>query len=167
MTDDRKDPEQTAGSGRAVKIALFASLAVNLVIAGIVAGAMIRPDGPAARRGELAQAFDAGVGPFGHAMTRDQRRGLAERIGRSRGEFTDSREQMRTHVTAMLDVLRAAPFNQARLRNLLVETQTGMFHRQQLGTEAVLAEIASMSDAERAEFADRLENALRRMRRRP
>lgn len=160
MTDMEDKPER---SGRGVRIALFASLAVNILIVGMIAGALLRGDGRPARQGDLSPAFDAGIGPFGQAMTREERRELAQRIAGHRDAFRQNRARMQTHLVEILAVLRTQPFDGERLRQVVAGAQQALAERQQIGTQALLAQVEAMTDAERAAFADRLERGLRRV----
>lgn len=161
MTDETtKQPK----SGRGLRVALFLSVALNLLVVGLIGGAALRHHGGFVRSADLDPAFDAGVGPFGHALTRDQRRAFGTAIEGSRDAFARNRDEMRARLGDMLNALRATPFDIERLKLLVGEAQDGLIARQRIGTDALVAEIGSMSDAERAAFADRLEQSLRRIR---
>ncbi len=166
MTDEPNKPEAKPRAGRGLRIALFLSLALNVLVVGVVGGAMLRNDGPPARRAEIATAFDAGIGPYSLAMTREQRRSLGNRIGDYEHDFDRNRDETRAFVNEFLATLRTAPFDATRLADLITRMQAGLSQRQQIGSQALLAEIAAMSDAERVVFAEKLENALRRIARR-
>ena len=92
MADAPSTPP-ASGSGRWIRIALVISLAVNLLVLGVIGGAVFsgkRNDGrPAAQLNEL------GIGPYGRALTQEQRRDLRTTIRGNRAELRNTGRALR------------------------------------------------------------------------
>ena len=165
MTEgNEKMAAKSGNTGRGLKVALFLSLAANLLVVGLVAGTALRHDGRIERRGNVSAAIDAGLGPFGQAMTRDQRRGFADEFGQRSGDFRRNRDEVRQQVGDMLVALRAEPFDADAVRRLFNETQVALNQRQQLGTDILIGQLQTMTASERLAFAQRLEESFKGMR---
>ena len=145
-----------SGSGRGLRIALAVSVALNLAFVGMAAGVMIR-GGPHDR-----MVRDLDFGPFGEAFSREDREAMRQGFFARAGDFRDMRDEMRGDMGALLAVLRAEPLDQTALQDLLSRQSRRLADRLELGQSLVAERIAAMSAAERAAFADRLEDALRR-----
>lgn len=145
------------GSGRGVRIALAVSVALNLLVIGLVAGAMLRDGGP---RGRMAG--DPAFGPFTEALAPEDRAALRQEFVQRIPEMRDMRRQMRTDFAALLEALRAEPFDAGAVRGLIEAQSARMAGRLQVGQELLVARIEAMTPEARAAFADRLESRLRR-----
>ncbi|MDO9525380.1 MAG: periplasmic heavy metal sensor [Gemmobacter sp.] len=142
---------------RWVKVILVISLALNLAVAGAIAGIALRnagPDRPPAVR-------DVGFGPWGGALDRDDRRALRERFAAERDRFTGSWREEREDRKALVAVLRADPFDPSALDALSARLAARGVERMQLGERMIRAHILDMSPKQRAGFADRLEASQR------
>ncbi|MFZ1469179.1 MAG: periplasmic heavy metal sensor [Paracoccaceae bacterium] len=139
---------------RWMKIVLALSLALNLAIAGLAVGAMLR-GGPHGAR-------DFGLGPLTEALSREDRKALRAGFIQAHPDLRADRQAARADFAALLQILRTDPMDPAALdaamgtvadRNAaLVSTARGL-----------LAErLKAMTAAERTEFADRLQAALER-----
>lgn len=150
------------------RILLFVSLALNLLIIGIVVGAIVRFDKHGgddnARRG--LQLRELGYGPYGQALSPKHRRELADTLKSHEGSLTQNRSEMREHFGSLLSALRASPFDIKAVGDIIATQQSRLSERQELGKTLLLQQIATMSDEERGEFADRLAKRLRKVRRR-
>ena len=141
------------------KIALFVSLAFNLAVIGLVAGAMW--GGPRDRdRNPVLR--DLGFGPFVQALPRADQRALAAALRAEAGSFRDNRAALRAQFEAILDALRADPFDADGFRALVADQRSQIGERQRIGQDLLLARIAQMSVADRAAYADALDHSLRR-----
>jgi uncharacterized membrane protein len=133
---------------------LIGSLALNLAVVGMLGGALVSGrfgDGPQGR-------VDLGLGPFARAMADDDRRA----IGRQLRQMRDLRAaDLRAPVQAMAAALRADPFDPAQLAALMAAQADALAQVQGRAQSVVLARIAAMTPAQRADFADRLEQELR------
>lgn len=128
-----------------LKIALGVSLALNLVVAGVVIGAVARPGGPDPRRGE----------PVGAALFRDLPREDRRAMWRAmNGAKRPDWQAERTEIAALL---RATPFDAAALGEYLDRRQQDHAERLLLVRKKWLERVGAMTDDERAAFAERLE----------
>lgn len=139
---------------RGWKIALFSSLAVNLVVAGLVFGAWVSgppsgPGGPGPR--------DLAFGPYTFALTRQDRHELLDALRDRQPGVPGPRELMLADRTGLARILRRDPFDRAAATALLDAQRGRADERFRLGQRLLLDHIAAMSPAERSAMADRLE----------
>ncbi|MEY4871132.1 MAG: hypothetical protein RLZZ563_462 [Pseudomonadota bacterium] len=144
-------------AGRGLRVALAVSVALNLLILGLVAGAVLRDGGP---HGRMVRDLD--FGPFTEALTPEDRDALRRDFLRQAPDLRDMRRQMRDDFATLLEALRAEPFDVEALRGVVANQGDRMAARLELGQDLMLARIAAMTPAERAAFADRLERRLER-----
>lgn len=151
----------TRRTPRWVRVVLVLSLAGNLAVAAMMAGAWMGHDpGPHGPR-----IFGpTGVGFYARALTADQRHALAEDLRAQRGALLQGRRDLHRHVRDLLAVLREEALDPAALHDVM-EAQVDRARGQiGLGANAMSRLIEGMSPDERAAFADRLEEALNRKR---
>ena len=164
MTDPEPKPEPVAASAagakapRWMKAALAISVALNLAIVGLVVGAVVK-DGPPMRR-ELVR--DLSFGPLTEAFSTEDRMALRRAFLEAAPDFRDQRRMIRADVEAMLTLLRAEPFDGAALETLLEQQQARNLSRFDLGQDLIIERLAAMTPADRAAFADRLQDSLSR-----
>lgn len=139
------------------RILLVASLALNLAIVGVVAGVTLG-GGPKDRM----QRFDLTVGPLTRAMDEDRRDAVRSAL-RDSGSFRPAdRTNIRADFSTLLDTLRRDDFDESAFRDVLTRQQQRLQGGQAAVMDAVTDQIKDMSESERAAFADRLEENLRR-----
>jgi uncharacterized membrane protein len=141
---------------RWVQALLVLSLAANLMVAGLVAGAWLR-DGPPGATGR-----DPGFGPFAGALSDDDRRALRRAFLSRMPEMRENRMALRADMQGVLAALRAQPFDAAALDSAMDTALARLGERISVGQTLLFERIAAMDSAERAAFADRLETALAR-----
>lgn len=141
---------------RWLKLALVASVALNLAVAGLVLGAWLG-DGP--RKG---MPRDLSFGPFSEALSDKDRRALRRDLLGRLGEFRTAREAARAEFADLLTALRADPFDPDALKMALAAIETRTADRLELGRSLIETRLVEMSAAERQAFADRLERGLQR-----
>lgn len=150
-------PEASApSSGRGLKIALAVSVALNLAVAGIVAGAWLREGS------NRSAPRDLSFGPFSEALSPDDRRALRKALVDRAPGFRDARKAAQAEFAALLAALRSRPFEPAAVQSALAAIEARNAGRLELGRSLIEARIAEMSEADRLAFADRLEKGLRR-----
>jgi uncharacterized membrane protein len=156
MTDPVTSAPKPAPTSRGVKIALAVSVALNLAVAGLAAGAWLR-DGP---RGGMPR--DMSFGPFSEALDdadrKSIRRSLLERVG----EFREQRQAAKAEFETLLVTLRAEPFDPAAMKSALAAIEARNSQRLELGRTLIETRLIEMSPEARRAFADRLEKGLRR-----
>jgi uncharacterized membrane protein len=141
-----------------MRVALFVSLALNLLVLGVVAGRILS-DGPPdwVRRGgddpaiPYARAFE----PDQHAALRRDLRGAFEHHRPAGGFLAEYRQA--------LDLLRADPFDPGAFDALLDRQAVGAEARRRAGQAVLSAQIAAMSPEARRAYAARLEAELDRL----
>lgn len=145
-------------SSRGLRLALVASLALNVLFVGLAVGAALnwRSDGGPPR------SYDLSVGPLGRALEPEDRRAIAQALrdrARIRPPSRSDREAMAREVVRLL---REDPFDLDSFADLL-SAQRSFGQEVQAAAQAVFAErIAGLSAQERADFADRVEGQLGR-----
>ncbi|MEL6799059.1 MAG: periplasmic heavy metal sensor [Pseudomonadota bacterium] len=156
------DPAQTTRSPLWMRITLVVSLALNLLVIGIVVGALATRGGREDGTRPLGALRDLGPTPFIVALDPEHRRDLAQSMRGEAASLRENREELRTRFEALLAALRADPFDPDAVAALLGEQRQVGARRQAIGEKLLLDHLASMSGAERAAYADRLDKSLRR-----
>jgi uncharacterized membrane protein len=157
MPDKPPAPPSTATAGRGLKIALAISVALNLAVVGLVAGAWLKDGRPGG-----GMPRDLSFGPFSEALSADDRRALRKALIDRAPGFREARAEAQAEFAALLDALRASPFDPAAVQTALAAIEARNAGRLELGRSLIEARIAQMSEADRLAFADRLEKGLGR-----
>ena len=140
---------------------LFTSLAVNLLVAGIVVGWSVS-DG---RKDRLKGPIRGVLGePFVRALPDSARQAIRRDIEQERGRISESRAALRERVQAFLAALRSDPFEPQGVMRLLEEQRQVGITRQEFGEELLIRRLTEMTPEERSGYADRLERQLRFLR---
>ena len=169
MTADQTPTTRAPAPGAArpkrwPKVLLALSLTLNLAVIGMVLGAHYR-DGRDAMRfppPERTALRDTGVGPFFDAMSREQRGRMGQALRDRAGGVGPDRAALAEDLRAMVSAIKAEPYDPAALEAVMAAQQARVMQRVDAGRGVLLAEIAAMSPAERAAFADRLETGFGR-----
>lgn len=153
------DPNATPPSSpRWIRLVLIASIALNLLVLGIVGGAILSPDGPRAQRAEANERI-ASV-PFLRALDSKERRDLIRSIRNQPAPMRATDGGPRQATEAILVLIRSDPFDATALSEAL-ESQRRMGQERQLrGERALIQTLSEMSPEERGAYADRLEEAI-------
>ncbi|MEK0162821.1 periplasmic heavy metal sensor [Phaeobacter sp. A36a-5a] len=155
MTNEPPRPERR----RWMRWLLIASLALNLVIVGIVGGAAWRFAGGRAAAGMPP--------PVGAILFRDleveTRRSLRKAAEGEHGSYQGRRQAEGRKV---VDLLRADPFDAEALSGMLDEHAERRHGFQRSVQAAWLDQVVAMSPVERAAYADNLEQRIKHPRRR-
>lgn len=142
-----------------LRLLLIGSLALNLLVVGVIAGALLSPDGPRAQRAQLAERVTAM--PFLRALESDDRRELFRGL-RNQPAVQRAAEPMRVSPEVILTVVRAEPFDAEALAQIMEQQRRAGLDRQARGERALIVKLSEMSPSERAKYADRLEEAFER-----
>ncbi|HAW45770.1 MAG TPA: hypothetical protein DCX34_00785 [Roseovarius sp.] len=157
--------EETGGQGRGWRIILIASLALNLLVAGVIGGWVVRHGiGPHRDHGPHSARLAQLGGPLTRALDAEGRVAIVARLHGEPGAQEARRAALRESFEALLADLRAQPFDAARVTARLDAQRAQVADRFEAGHAALVAHLAAMSDAERAAYADRLEENVRRWR---
>lgn len=147
--------------GRWLRVVLFVSLAFNLLVVGAVAGFVLY--GPPPPHGDRSDP----VLPYTRAFDEDQRRDVRRALRRS---FVNGGARMRDGYLAdyetALELLRAEPFQEDRIRALLSAQAARGGEVRKRGQEVLTDYLAGLSPEARRAYADRLEAEVEKMRQR-
>ena len=146
-------------SRRWIRVLLFVSLALNLLVLGAVVGRVLG-DGPPDRRHPRG-GDDAAI-PYTRAFDPEQRKELWRGL---RGTFEGRREGggFLDGYREALTLLRAEPFDQAAFEALLDRQATEAEGRRRAGQKVLADYLGTMSAADRQAYAARLEEGLQRI----
>ncbi len=149
-------------TGRGIKIALGVSLAVNLVILGLIGGAIFGggPDRAPRDRGNEVQTL--GLGLMGRVLDREGRADVIERANANRAEMRGSRDALLLATRDFVAAVEAEEFDRAAAEAALAAQRQFVGDLQSFGHTALLDHIEMMTASERAEFASDLTRILRR-----
>lgn len=150
-----------------VRIVLFTSLALNLLIAGAFVGARFSERGPEGKPASVRDQIAGIVGPYGRALSQEDRRALGRSFVRNARELRGTRQEMRALGRQVVEALRAEPFDPASVRALLDQQIALSQGLQTKGRTLLVEQIEAMTPQARIAFADRLEAMLKRGPRRP
>ncbi|MGB8812523.1 MAG: periplasmic heavy metal sensor [Paracoccaceae bacterium] len=153
-TSQPTDPKQK--STKWLRVALGVSLALNLAVAGIVGGAVLK----GGRDHHSSMVRDLGFGPFSEALSREDRAALRGAFFQRVPDMRANRNAMREDFAAVLGALRADPFDPAALTTALERQQGRMADQLAIGQALIADHIAAMTPEARRGFADRLEQSL-------
>lgn len=146
---------------RWIKILLFASLALNVAVAGLALGAVLRHD---EARDDRRARYDRSSGPYTAALTRDDRRAIWQEMRSRRDADRPDWSQISADYDAVVAALRTEPFDSVLLRDIVTRQFDAGIARQQLGNTLLLEHIEAMDPQARAAFADRLSATLQEWR---
>lgn len=138
-----------------LRILLFASLAINLAVAGLFVGFVLK--GPS--------KHDRGrdpVAPYTRAFDEDQRGELWRAIRQQYHEDrrADGRPDILGEYRTALEALRAEPFDAEGFGRVLAEQGARADERRHRGETVLLDYVTTLSAGDRAAYADRLEAVL-------
>jgi uncharacterized membrane protein len=153
----RTPPPRTRGAGRGIKIALAVSLALNLLVAGLVGGAVLRRGGP-----DEAPAIRAlGLAPFAIALPREGRDDMRHRIEADAPRLRAERARIGDSLREVRRALLAEPFDREAAEAALSNSREAAMALQAYGHDALLDTLEGMSAEERSAMAERLGRAMR------
>lgn len=142
-----------------VKGVLAVSLAVNLLIVGLVAGFFLSTGPGGDDRSRALTTL--GLGPFAVALTREDREALLARIDREaqRG----ARREIGGAMRDLGAILRSEPFDRDAASAVLRQTRGAAERLQAQGHDALLDQLQAMTPEARRALSERLQRTLRRM----
>lgn len=160
MSDPNLSAPQASSSPRWMRILLFVSLGLNLLVAGAVLSAMFkhgpfggRTDGPR----DLASAF------YFSALPHEDRMEVFQQVRRD-GRSHSDRSVLRADVDATIALLKADVLDKAALLEAIQRQRGHMSRRREFGDRVFVDHIANMGPEERQAYAQRLEERLKRVR---
>lgn len=154
------DPDQSEVQKprRLWKVIFVLSLALNVAIVGVVIGTTWRfqdkPPRPTLRVPESSSIYL-------RALDNSHRRELGRKLRRSDGTLKNVRAEITQGFEQAIAVLRAEPFDSDAFEQVMQAHSTRAEMRMQEARSILLNHLIALSAAERAAYADRLEQALR------
>lgn len=142
------------------RILLVVSLGINLLIAGAVVGAYVTGGGE--RRAGNDGPRDNWAGPYGRALSKEDRAEMRKSFEGRRSWFRDTRRQMRGFGTEMAAAVRAEPFDPSVVKDILDRQRAVQSSVHGEGQALLIERLTDMSPDQRAAFAEKLEKGLRR-----
>ncbi|MBC7479485.1 MAG: periplasmic heavy metal sensor [Pseudorhodobacter sp.] len=152
-------PQMPRQSSRGLKIALAVSVAINLGVAGLVAGLALN-DGPGGHGDKLVR--DMGFGPYDPVLSPEDRTALRHAIVSRLGDFKSVRQQMQADMGAILSALRADPYIPDAVSAAFDAQAQHLTARLTLGNTVVRDYLLALPTEARLKFADRLDQVLHR-----
>lgn len=138
---------------------LLVSLALNLAVLGLVAGAFFRFGGPDSDK--RPPRVDQIAGTYTRALSSEDRRAIWRQM-RQNSEGMPGRAEMRADMAEVLQVLRAETFDRTALSRVMARQLRFGHQRAELGQSLLIERLSDMSQAERRAYADRLEEGMKK-----
>jgi len=143
---------QAKGTPRWIKIALIVSLAVNLGIAGVIGGAVLRAHDAMRNNIEAPE----GVAMLARAMPAQHQRALRHDMRMRRGELRPDREELRSLRNRFVVALRAEPFDIDAVNGVFADQREMLSNMTAAGHDSVIEQIRKMSPQDREKYIRRL-----------
>lgn len=138
------------------RIVLVTSLAINLLLIGLIGGAYVRGGGAPPR------GFEFQLGPLSEALSREDRREIGEQIRKEIGRSGLSRRDRREAFEALVDAVEAQPFDPERLTSLIAVQQDRTDNVRAAALRAFVSYLTDMTAQERQTLAQSLRERVRR-----
>ncbi len=139
-------------------VVLFVSLAINLLLVGLIVGALL-----AGSHGRDRTALRGlGYAPFVRALPGEDKAALREALARDADSFRHNRAELQVQFESLLAALRKDPFDAGEVERLFAEQRGRIVERQRLAQDYLLERIAAMAPEARAAYADSLGMKFRR-----
>ncbi len=146
---------------RRIKWLLGVSLALNLAVVGLIAGAVLRHDGPG-RAFARAPGAESYAAPYVTALPRAERRAIFRAVRNAAGADMPDRAARRALYTDVIAALRSEPFEPAALKAALDAQKNASLAVQSSVQTEWLERVSAMSASQRADYAFAIEDILRR-----
>ena len=138
---------------------LVISLALNLLIVGAAAGWMLK--GGKHGRHHPSRLDHIG-GPMTRALSHEDRHAIRSEMRKAFRKENGPRAQQRALIRQIVEELRKDPFNPEVVAAHMTSQRDILNQRLSLGQSLLLDRLSAMDTAERSEFADRLEDNMKR-----
>ncbi|MEP2534149.1 periplasmic heavy metal sensor [Shimia sp.] len=152
------ETDKKPGMRRGVRILLIGSLALNLLVVGVVGGAVVGH----MRDGDSRDRSDRFGSPYVRALNVQDKRIVGKAIRDAYRQAEIDREGSRRSYERVVGLLRAAPLDQNALTQEVAQQDIGGEQRRKVAQKIWLDRVFSMTDTERATYADDLEDVLKR-----
>lgn len=133
----------------------MASLAINLLLVGLIAGSYLNG------RSGPPRGYDLQLGPLAQVLPREDRRKIGDRIRAEVGASGQSRRERRAAFEALLAAVEAQPFDPERLSFLISAQQDRQDIVRSAAIEAFVAHLTTLTADERQSLAENLREGIR------
>ena len=140
-----------------LRVVLLVSLALNLLVVGVVAGHFLRDD----PKGRVPRV-DRMQAPMTFALSHEDRRAIGKALRQEYRDNRPSREEVVAEYQGVIAALRADPFQPELVEDAFRRQRAAASSRVEIGQKLLMDRLTAMSADERHAFADRLEEGLRR-----
>ena len=150
---------------RRMRWVLIASLAVNLAVVGLIAGAAIRGEHRGVSgevRARAMQTRDFGFGPYVAALEHSERRAIGRAYIGKAGRPDKARRDVQSQFESILAALTAEPFDADVFKSMMLVQLDNLATQQRIGADVIADHVAAMTPEARAAYALRLDAALKR-----
>ena len=155
MTDG--DVKPVATTPKAIKIALAVSVAINLGVAGLIAGFALN-SGLGGHGDRMVR--EMGFGPFDRVFSTEDRIALRQTIVGRLEDFRSMRQQVQDDMAAILSALQAEPFDKAAVVAAFDAQARHLTDGVKLGSTVVRDYVMAMSPEARLAFSSRLDQVV-------
>jgi uncharacterized membrane protein len=149
-----------------MRLVLIASLAVNLAVVGVVAGAALRGGDHKGQSGEMRaramQSRDVGFGPYVAAFEGPQRRTLGRAFVSKAGRQDKAQNTVQAQFEDILALLKTDTFDADAFEAAMRAQLSSLAEMQSIGVDVIVNQVAKMTPEARAVYAKRLDQALTR-----
>lgn len=142
-----------------LRIVLVASLAINVLVLGLIAGAMVFGGGPEYRH---TPRLERSGGPLTRALSRADRQAIGVQMRKAYRETGADRRNRRKIYRSLIKDLTADPYDPDAVGRHMDEIRMLFGDRFELGQTLLMQRLSEMSAEERAAYAGRLKKAIRR-----
>lgn len=160
-TDLKPDAPKPAAMKTWLRVVFGLSLALNLMVVGIVAGSHLKWGGK--DRGPMGRLEQMG-GPLTRALSHRDRHEIARDMRQNSHGSPEAKAQRRAAFVALIADLRTDPFDREAVAGHMARQRSAMGERMAYGQGLLLERLEKMSAEERTDFADRLQQGLDRRR---
>lgn len=161
MSDQPTQNQPQRRVGRGVKIALGLSLALNLIVVGLVVGiALSVRDWRGDDRRPPLRAM--GLGPIAMVLDREDRQALRHRLETATPEIRGGGRGLAEGIRELTAALQSEPFDRSAAEAALERQRSNAQQLQASGHGVLLDQLEAMSAADRYALAVRIEERLRR-----
>ncbi len=149
----------SANPARWPKLLLIVSLAVNVIVIGLFAGHLMKPE-------SASRGADNQIRWIIKLVPEARRDFTKEHFREIRDDVRSAYMQRGDHLNAIAAAIRVEPFSAEALEAALQARRDGSKQRQELVQSQLVTLLESFSPAERAEFASNLDGFLARLKER-
>lgn len=140
---------------------LILSLGVNLIIGGLVLGAVLR-GGPPEHIRAARDASALGLRPYMRALDDQSREALLKSVRDNRGDFHAGKATMTAHLDDLVNALTATPYVSQDVAGVLGLQASAISENVALGQRLLMVQIDAMTVEQRAALAAGLKSRSRR-----